>query len=123
MPIPIGPLNGIVPRNRFNLPARQQAACNPPPPLQVENPGNPSSWYKGFTDLISGALRWVSCTQSKITKSILGDPNEDPNMLRHSLFQAMALIGFGYTRLPAVIQQQEEIKKANKDTFPLALRA
>ena len=98
--------------------------CEKPQPLQIENPGNPSSWYKGITNLLSGSQKWMACIQKKLTEGIL-DPNssDDPNLLRQSMFQASALIGKMYDLFNIAIDTAKQNKLAAKDTQSLALAA
>ena len=95
----------------------------PPKPLEISHPGNPSSWYSGITKLLSACQNWMANIQNKLTEGILGDENSDPNLLRHMMFMASALIGKMYDLYDYVKTMQENNKNAEKDTFDMAKAA
>ena len=95
----------------------------PPKPLEILQPGNPSSWYSGITKLLSAAQIWMANIQKKLTEGVLGDENSDPNLLRQMMFMASTLIGKMYDLFDYVKTMQENNQKAEKDTFSLAKAA
>lgn len=110
--------NHRFPNNRV-----ESLTCEPPTPLTIDQPGNPMSWISGITRLNSASQSWMACIQSGLTSGILGDSSIDPVMLRHSMFMAAVLIGKMYDLEKYAIGIQEQNKKANEDTFGLALAA
>lgn len=108
---------------RFPNTRIERPNCDKPPPLQIDQPGNPMSWMEGITKLNSAAQKWMACIQSGLTQGLFGDPNIDPVMLRHSMFMAAALIGKMYDLEKYAKEIEKQNKEANKDTFQLALPA
>lgn len=90
-----------------------------PPRFDVENPGNPSSWYAGITDGLTGSQMWEADTERRLVDGILGDPSCDPNMLRHQKFQAIAFMGKMYDLLKFAVELGKQNKEAEKDTMDL----
>ena len=105
-----------------HLPIRNDD-LTPPNPLEIKQPGNPMSWMEGIIKLQSAAQKWMANIQSKLTEGILGGDGTDPNMLRHMMFQAAALIGKMYDLEKYAKDMQKQNQEANKDTFDLAMPA
>ncbi len=74
----------------------------PSPVPNFSNPWEMNSW----------AQAGVRNTEDELTSGILGTNHKDPNILRHLLFQFMALIGLEYGFEDERISTEEENKKA-----------
>ena len=95
-----------------------------PPKFDVENPGNPSSWYEGVTQGISSSQMWLRDIEKGLTDGIIfGDPSIDPNMFRHQKFQAIAFMSKMYDLLKFAVELGKANKEAEKDTTDLFTRA
>lgn len=103
--------------NHINEPP--EADCEKPRPLQIDNPTNPSSWYEGITKMLSSAQNFMMCIERKLTQGLLGDPNVDPNFLRHLKFIGATIIGMMYDLFAIPNELAKQNKEANKQTFSL----
>lgn len=76
-------------------------------------------------EMNSWAQAGVRDTEDKLIAGILGTSTRptDPNILRHLLFQFMALIGYAYMYEDETIQRTKENKKAEEKTHNLAFPA
>ena len=86
---------------------------------------NPGPDFNNPWQMNSWAQAGVRRTEDELTSGILGTSTRprDPNILRHLLFQFMALIGYGYMYEDETVQRTKENKKAEERTHNLAFPA
>ncbi len=85
----------------------------PDPGPNFNNPWEQNSWAQAGVRNVEDAL----------TGGILGANHEDPNTLRHRLFQFMVLIRDAFMREDELVKRTEANKKAEERTHNLAFPA
>ena len=96
----------------------------PENPFPQINPSNPSSWYKGISNFMSGLFSAQACTEEELTNSILNpNSNANPNSLIFKKFQISALLGRMYDLLKWAIEMAKQNKEAQKSLNELAFAA
>ena len=118
----MGHMPGVIKGKNPHIPGNN---CNlPPNPFPDINASNPTSWYSGVSNFISGLMGSEACVESSITDGILtGNPSFNPQAAIHKKFQIAALLARAYDLLKEIIEKQKEFLKQLKDTSGLALAA